>query len=265
MSPKRRPRGWKAFQERLRDLYEGRSAQAHRFRYALLIFDLVTLLFIVATSFVNRNALIEWLDVVFGLVILADFAARMLISRERWRDLRRITTWTDIAAIVSFLAPLVGEAAGFLRMLRTLRLLRSYELLSRLRADFPYFRRHEDVIIAVANLAVFIYVMTGIVYETQHLRNPSITNYADALYFTVTALTTTGFGDVVLSGTLGRLISVVVMIFGVTLFFQLARAVLQPTKVRFRCPSCGLSRHDPDAVHCKACGELLNIPDEGQV
>ena len=41
-----------------------------------------------------------------------------------------------------------------------------------------------------------------------------------------------------------------------------ACAVLQPAKVRFKCPSCGLMRHDLDAVHCKACGELLNIPND---
>ena len=54
------------------------------------------------------------------------------------------------------------------------------------------------------------------------------------------------------------------MIFGVTLFFSLARALIRPSKVRFPCPTCGLQRHDPDAVHCKACGPLLNIPDEGR-
>ena len=105
--------------------------------------------------------------------------------------------------------------------------------------------------------------MTGIVYETQHWRNPDISNYADALYFSVTALTTTGFGDITLPGTSGRLISVLIMIFGVTLFLRLARALFQPTKVRHPCPTCGLQRHDPDAVHCKACGQILNIPDEG--
>lgn len=251
--------------DRLRHLYEGHAEDARRFRYGLLIFDLVTLAFIIGTSFLPRTDLVEWLDVAFGLVILADFTARLLISRGRWRDVWRLSTWADVAAIVSFLAPLVGEAAGFLRILRTLRLLRSYQLLSLLRRDFPYFRQHEDVFIAVANLAVFVYVMTGVVYETQHYTNPSIGNYADALYFTVTALTTTGFGDIVLSGTIGRLISVVVMIFGVTLFLGLARALLQPAKVRFRCPSCGLLRHDHDAVHCKACGTTLNIPDEGAV
>lgn len=113
------------------------------------------------------------------------------------------------------------------------------------------------------HLSVFIFVMTGIVYETQHASNTQIANYADALYFTVTALTTTGFGDITLQGTWGRLISVLIMILGVTLFFNLARAMLQPRKVRFPCPDCGLQRHDPDAVHCKACGRMLNIPDEG--
>ena len=251
-------------QTTLRHFYEGRNAEAHRFRYGLLAFDLVTILFIVSTSFIPRNDVIGWLDIAFGIAILTDFAARMFISHHRLRDLLHPVTWADVAAIVSFLAPLIGEAAGFLRVLRTLRLLRSYQLLARLRNEYRYFREHEDVVIAVANFAVFLFVMTGFVYETQHAGNPAIGNYADALYFTVTALTTTGFGDITLPGTTGRLISVAIMIFGVTLFFGLARAVLRPQKVRFRCPDCGLLRHDPDAVHCKACGTLLNIPDEGR-
>ena len=119
------------------------------------------------------------------------------------------------------------------------------------------------MVVAVANLAVFIFVMTGIVYETQHWTNTSIQNYADAVYFTVTALTTTGFGDITLPGTTGRMISVVIMIFGVTLFLRLAQVLFRPNKVRFPCPTCVLQRHDPDAVHCKACGTTLSIPDEG--
>ena len=107
--------------------------------------------------------------------------------------------------------------------------------------------------------------MTGIVYETQHWSNPEITNYADALYFTVTALTTTGFGDITLPGTTGRMISVLIMIFGVTLFLRLAQVLFRPDKVRYSCPACGLQRHDRDAVHCKACGSILNIPAEGAV
>ncbi len=149
----------------------------------------------------------EVLDVGFGLVILADFLARLALCRQRAREFLHPATWADLAAIVSFLAPLVGEGAGFLRILRTLRLLHTYQLLERLRKDSLIFKRNEEVIFASANLFVFIFVMTAIVYETQHYVNSNIHNYADALYFTVTALTTTGFGDITLQGTAGRMIS----------------------------------------------------------
>lgn len=257
--------GGASWRRLLRHLYETNTPLGRHFRYGLLVFDSFTVLFIIVTSFLPHGALIGALDIVFGLVILADFSARMAIARAPWRELLHPTTWADLAAIISFLAPIFGEGVGFLRVVRTLRLLRTYHLLVQLRADSRFFRRNEEVILAITNLAVFIFITTGAVYETQHHSNPHIHNYADALYFTVTALTTTGFGDITLPGTLGRLLSVVIMIFGVTLFFNLARALISPTKVRFTCPSCGLRRHDADAVHCKACGTLLNIPDEGRL
>ncbi|MFZ5737761.1 MAG: potassium channel family protein [Pseudomonadota bacterium] len=252
------------FRLAVRRLYDGATPRGVAFRYGLLAFDIATLLFIVGTSFLPPTPVVEVLDVGFGVLILIDFAARLYASRAPLREFGRLATWTDLVAIVSFLAPLPGEGAGFLRILRTLRAFQDYQMLTRLRSDSSFFRRHEEVVIAVARLAVFIFVMTAIVYETQHFRNPQIANYADALYFTVTALTTTGFGDITLPGTLGRMISVVIMIFGVTLFFNLARALISPNKVRFPCPTCGLQRHDADAVHCKACGTVLNIPDEGR-
>jgi voltage-gated potassium channel len=260
-----RPDPLKPFRAFLRELYEGDTERAHRFRYGLLAFDLATIVFIVATSFTPDWPGVKVLDIVIGMVVLADFSARLYSNRHPWRELAHPATWADAVALVSFLvAPLVGEGAGFLRILRTLRLLRNYRILTRLREDSLVFRQNEEVILAITNLFVFIFVMTGIVYATQHRSNPNIDNFVDALYFTVTSLTTTGYGDIVLKDTVGRLISVVIMIFGVTLFLRLAQVLFRPNKVRFPCPTCGLQRHDPDAVHCKACGTVLNIPDEGE-
>ncbi|WP_284270757.1 ion transporter [Bradyrhizobium iriomotense] len=249
----------------MRHLYGGRSANSRVFFYALLAFDLASLLFIIITSFLPRNRLIGALDVTFGIAFLAELLMRLAGSRQVSRELLRVTTWTDVAAIVSLLAATASEAAGFLRVLRTFRLLRTFRVVQCLREDSVFFRRNEELLFAITNLSVFIFVMTGVVYETQRGVNPGIKNYADALYFTVTALTTTGFGDITLPGTAGRMITVVIMIFGVTLFLNLAKVLFSPTKVRFKCPSCGLFRHDIDAVHCKACGTILNIPDEGAV
>jgi hypothetical protein len=159
------------------------------------------------------------LDVVFGLI-------SSLISEPGFSSAGADLGGRRGARVVP--GSIGGRGRRFLRILRTLRLLRSYQLLARLRADFDTFRRHEDIILACANFGVFLFVTTGFVYETQHAHNPRIRNYVDALYFTVAALTTTGFGDITLSGTLGRLMSIIIMIFGVTLFFGLARAVLIP-------------------------------------
>lgn len=248
---------------RLRLLYEGRTPVGRWFLYGILALDLLALLFIVASSFLPRSEAIRAFNLLFGAIFLAEFVTRFASDRRPLRELFRLTTWTDVAAIVSFLASASGEGAGFLRVLRTLRVLRAFRVAQYLREDTRFFRRYEEVILAVANLFVFIFVMTGVVYETQRYSNEHIRNYVDALYFTVTALTTTGFGDITLPGTIGRLITVVIMIFGVTLFLNLARVLVSPSKVRFSCPSCGLQRHDVDAVHCKACGIVLNIPDEG--
>lgn len=247
----------------LQSLYEDDTPQAHRFRYGLLAFDLFTILFVIATSFFPHTPAVEAADLVLGLLILVDFLFRFRIERRKKQFFFRIATWADIAAMISFLAPIAGEGFGFLRILRTLRLLHTYELLDRLRKDFPYFRRHEDVLLATVNLFVFLFVMTGLIYAMQFGINPQIRNYADALYFTVTTLTTTGFGDITLTGTSGRMLSVGVMIVGVTLFLRLAQVLFRPPKVRQECEHCGLLLHDPDAVHCKHCGETIRIRTEG--
>ena len=248
---------------RLRSLYEDDTPWARRARDALLATDIAILVFVIATSFLPGREWVEVMDGIFGALLLTEFTARLFASRTPRRDMLNPWTWVDMVAIASFLAPVTGEAFGFLRALRLLRVLRLFRVLERLRQVSPAFQRNEEAVLAAANLLVFIFVMTGMVYATQHRSNPHIANYADALYFTITSLTTTGFGDITLPGTTGRMLSVVIMLAGVTLFLRLAQAMFRPSKVRHECPSCGLMRHEADAVHCKACGVVLHIPDEG--
>ena len=243
----------------LQELYEGGSRRSVRFRYGLLLFDVATIVFLVLTSFIDGSPVLELVDLAIGIIILADFIARLLLSRHRFHDLVHPLGLADIAVIISFLAPVSGQGLGFLRALRALRLFRSYRVTSRMKRDFPFVRRNYETIVAGTHLFVFLFVMTAVVYETQHQHNPAIGNYVDALYFTVTTLTTTGFGDITLPGTAGRLLSIVMMIVGVSLFVRMVQVLLRPPRVHHRCASCGLSEHETDAVHCKRCGTLLHL------
>jgi voltage-gated potassium channel len=95
--------------------------------------------------------------------------------------------------------------------------------------------------------------------ESQHRHNPAIGNHLDALYFTVATLTTTGFGDITLTGTSGRLLAIVMMIVGVSLFVRMVQVLFRPRRLHVRCSSCGLSEHDSDAIYCKRCRALLTL------
>src|SRR5688500_11842890 len=99
---------------RLRELYHGWSPRAVRFRYGLLAFDLVTLGFVVASSFFFGHPAVEGLDLLFGVLILADFVARLMATRAPLNELMHPLGLADLIVIFSFLAPLAGENFAFL-------------------------------------------------------------------------------------------------------------------------------------------------------
>jgi voltage-gated potassium channel len=204
------------------------------------------------------------IDGALAMAMVADYAARLWIDKRKLRFVFEPLNLIDLVVIATLIAGPFVENWTFLRVLRSLRLLRSHRVLADLRRRVPFFRRHQELFGALINLAVFLFVITALVYMLQHRSNPQIGSYVDALYFTVTTLTTTGFGDITMKDESGRLLAILIMIVGFALFLRLIQAIFRPEKVRFRCPDCGLLRHDYDAVHCKHCGRTLPIPNEGE-
>jgi len=245
-------------------LYHGESKAAIRFRFALLAVDLATITFFVVLSMAAiQSPWVIVLNYAIAVYLIADLTARGLIRKRLLLFLVWPTTIADILVVISLvLAPFV-QSLAFLRLLRALRLLQSYHMARDLRRIYPFFRKNESVIHAVLNLFVFIYIVSAVVLVVQIGRNPQIENYLDAMYFTVTTLTTTGFGDIVLTGRSGKILSIVIMIAGFALFLRSIQTIFRPSQVKHRCPDCGLTGHDRDAVHCKHCGRVVDIETEG--
>ena len=188
-------------------------------------------------------------------------AAQWTASASKKGMLAKPITWIDIFVLCTLLFPQWLFNFAFLRVARIWAVAQRpifTVMLRRLGLD-----ERVDVVKAFINLFVFLFLVTGFVYTFFFSYQESGIGFIDALYFTVATVTTTGFGDITLPGTFGKLTSIVTMIIGISLFVRLAQAIVRPHKVRFPCPECGLQRHDADAVHCKACGHILNIPDEG--
>lgn len=255
--------GWR-LRARLRALYHGASPVAVRFRLAVLIVDLAIIAFFIAAPLLRGEGLIFYvIDYLIATVLLADLAARASAYSNLRDWLKKPIVWLDLFVLGTLLFPPLMFNLGFLRVLRLWTLIHSdffWRTVGRRYDD----TRVEDITKALASLVTFIFVATGFVYTSFMGRHEGITGYVDALYFTVTSLTTTGYGDILLPGDWGRIVSILIMLGGVTLFVRLGQTLLRPHKVRHPCDRCGLQTHDPDAVHCKACGNLLCIPDEGR-
>ena len=252
------------FKEQLTQLYTGTTPGARKFRYALIVFDFVTIAIFIVLAPMPETLAIEILAFTLGLLILADFTARLWIAEDRWSMFKRIYIIADIVVIMALLiSPFIQPEIAFLRILRGLRLIHSYHLLNDLRRSSVFFRTHESAFIAAVNLFVFVFFTTSLVFAIFSNKSDGFEAYVDALYFTVTTLTTTGFGDITMTDSIGRLMTVLIMIFGVALFLRLVQTIFRPSKARVSCPDCGLNRHDTDAIHCKHCGRMLNIPTEG--
>ena len=243
----------------LHELYHGQSKPAVRFQSAWLIFDALIIAFFMVSPFVERGHAFLIVDYAIALVLLLDLVARGWAYGSFRRWLMRPIVWADIAVLVSLIVPVYAANLGFLRILRAYSLINGTSFW---RVAARSWMRYSETIKAIANLIVFIFMMTALVHTFFAGRVPEIRSYMDSLYFTATSLTTTGFGDIVLPGFWGRAVSVLIMFGGVTLFFRLIQVAMRMQKVRHPCAGCGLLRHEPDAVHCKACGQTLNMPHD---
>jgi voltage-gated potassium channel len=253
--------GRAAWRNRLRSLYVGTDRTATRFQRSVAIVDLLIIAFFIVSPVIQGWHGFLWIDYSIAVLLALDLGARAFAAKRFSTWARRPVVWVDFVVLATLLAPTWMVNLGFLRILRLWTLSQNDFFWRSLRLHGR--QDWEDAGRAIVNLVTCLFVITGFVYIAFAGAGSGIENWIDALYFTVAAVTTTGFGDVTLPGTLGKLTSIVTMIVGISLFVRLAQALFRPFKLSFRCPRCALMRHEPDAVHCKACGHLLAIPDEG--
>ncbi|MER0238544.1 ion channel [Fulvimarina sp. MAC8] len=244
---------------KLRKLYHGRSRPAVRFQAVILTVDLAIIALFVVSPIIRGTEYFLPIDYAVAVILAADMGARAVATRNLKRWVRQPFVLLDVLILITLIFPATFINFGFLRIVRLWSLSRSGMLWRPLRRS--RFAEYELALKAVVNLVTFLFLATGFIYTFFFRQTSGLAGYLDALYFTVASVTTTGYGDITLDGPGGKFVSIIIMIIGISLFFNLAQAVFKPPKVQYQCPNCGLQRHDPDAVYCKACGEQLNIPN----
>ncbi|MEZ5956084.1 MAG: ion channel [Hyphomonadaceae bacterium] len=249
---------------RMRALYYGHTQSAVRFQGLLLALDLLIIGFFIVSQFLQDLPWFWIVDALIAVFLAADLFARLyaLGSFARW--FKYPITWVDLIVLATLLFPLYLANWGFLRILRLWGVVQSerfWNVLARGRFDDT---QVEDLTKSIITLVTFIFLAAGLTQALFINHHPKLNNFVDAIYFVVTSLTTTGYGDITIDSALGRLFSVALMLTGISLFFSIAQKVFSPPQKIVMCSVCGLDRHDTDAKFCKRCGDLLTAPLRGR-
>jgi len=147
-----------------------------------------------------------WLDVLLWTtwaVFAADYLVRLALARRRWRFV-----WRHVLDLLVILLPMF-------RQLRVLRLVTVLVTLNRqMRGDF---RGRVGVYVGGAT-ALVGFAAALAVYDAER-RHPdaSITSFGDALWWTITTISTVGYGDRYPVTWQGRLVAGLLMVAGIAL------------------------------------------------
>ncbi|WP_455448975.1 ion transporter [Natrinema thermotolerans] len=208
------------------------------------------------------------LEVAIAGVFVVEYVLRLYGAKDRLAEATNPYTVVDLLAILPtllvVLLPGVGTVAGigFLRVVRVVRVLRFYRFTQD--AEFFFGTVSDNALRALKLLLtvlVLLFVSAGLFYSAEQAANPDVATFGDAFYYVVVALSTVGFGDIVPITTAGRWITVASILAGIIVLpWQASKIVREWShreKVDVTCPNCGLSSHDRDASHCKACGHII--------
>lgn len=239
---------------------------------------IVVLLESVPTYDVKYHDIFIFLEWTFTIFFTIEYLLRLYCV---YRPLKYATSFFGIIDVLAILPTYLSfflTGAQSLLVIRILRLLRVFRIFK-----LGHFLRESEQLIKAlhasrAKITVFLFfvlllvtIIGSILYLVEGgVEGSGFSSIPKSIYWAIVTLTTVGYGDITPQTELGQFLSAMVMILGYAVLavptgivsvelFKTNKGAVSTQACRY----CGKDGHDEDAVHCKYCGEVLNIPAEG--
>ncbi|WP_411846681.1 potassium channel family protein [Roseibacillus persicicus] len=191
---------------------------AHPWQIAVLIlsvFSLITVAFLGLGSLnPESRRVLEIADDLICIIFLGDFCWAFVRASNKKEYLK--WGWLDLLSSIPASPWLrIGRLGRVIRLVRVLRIIRS---LAGLRAVLDRSRATSAFIFVLTTSFVAVVVGALLVLEHEAGHDGSIQSGEDAIWWAFVTMTTVGYGDYFPVSLGGRMIAIVLMIFGIGLF-----------------------------------------------
>jgi voltage-gated potassium channel len=159
--------------------------------------------------------ILQTLDTLVCVLLLTDFGIRFYKAKSKLAFLK--WGWIDLLASIPNVPFLrVGRLIRILRVIRLLRAIRATQKISSLVLKDKVQTGVTSVMLTAFLLIMFCSI--GILICEQSDPNANIKTAGDAIWWSVSTITTVGYGDVYPVTTEGRILAMVLMVSGIGLF-----------------------------------------------
>jgi voltage-gated potassium channel len=199
------------------------KGEAHPYVLFMLVLSILSLIGIAASTsgHLGRDEVqvLQAADLVLCSLFLFDFLLTLYRSPNRLHYFLR-WGWLDLLSAVPMVDALrITRGARILRLIRLLRAAKATRSVGR----FILERRTEGGVLAVALLSLLLVVSASIaILQLETAPNSNILSGEDALWWSISTITTVGYGDRFPVTSEGRLLASCLMVSGVGLFGALS-------------------------------------------
>lgn len=167
------------------------------------------------------SATLQTIDTFVCFVFLFDFILRFHRAESKWRFMR--WGWIDLISSIPNLSGLPflshlrwGRLVRLFRIIRLIRALRATHKIANLLLKDEF--QSGVAAVVLASILLLIFSSLGILICERSDPNARIKTAGDAVWWSVTTLTTVGYGDVYPVTTAGRCLAIITMIGGMGVF-----------------------------------------------
>lgn len=160
-------------------------------------------------------------DLIICCVFLLDFVYRLSLSENRLKF--SMTNGYEILAMIPAIAlhaleviPTIAIALRLIRLVRVIRIVIVFARMRRVLLKWSNFIQHSNLLMLFGITLIIIlagaYAVLMLDYD---VAGAQITNFSDAVWWSISTVTTVGYGDIVPHSISGRVLGMVLMVIGI--------------------------------------------------